>query len=441
MIILYSIVAIFSLFISIILIYRLFVSFIFTSIFLYILFFSSGFFLVKEGEQVVITQFGEVMGEYKEPGAYLKVPFLWKANYFDKRLHSDIELSASIPTNDGYFLEIDSTYFWVISDPTTFMTTSEGLLKTNIMIKNLISGSVRENVSMHNLVEIVRISDLEEKKKNWDFPEASSERKVLGLTHEIKFGRVKLEEKMTEDLKPYLENFGIELRHIFIQRIKYDKHVEKMIHNRMIEEQLRYAAKIRSEGRRELKRIRGKKLEAFIELIAPAKKEALIIEGEALAKEIDLKTEEYEQDLEFYNFWKTLKSYDNSLSKKSNNLLLSTDSRFLHMIDRENIEDKTKLNSEFIEKKTYNYKQKIMEKLQIKDRNKKNKDQEIEGNKDQEVEENKDQEVEENKDQEIKKNKDQEIEGNKDQETKKQEDVEKEINENKQKEETKKDEK
>jgi membrane protease subunit HflC len=44
-------------------------------------------YIVNETEQVVITQFGRIMGEpIKDPGLKFKIPFIQKANYFAKNL-------------------------------------------------------------------------------------------------------------------------------------------------------------------------------------------------------------------------------------------------------------------------------------------------------------------------------------------------------------------
>ena len=43
-------------------------------------------FKVKEAEQVVVTQFGKPVGKAKiTPGLKIKVPFIQKTNYFEKR--------------------------------------------------------------------------------------------------------------------------------------------------------------------------------------------------------------------------------------------------------------------------------------------------------------------------------------------------------------------
>ena len=44
-------------------------------------------YTINETEQVVITQFGRIIGEpKKDPGLKFKIPFIQKANFFAKNL-------------------------------------------------------------------------------------------------------------------------------------------------------------------------------------------------------------------------------------------------------------------------------------------------------------------------------------------------------------------
>ncbi|MCK5069218.1 MAG: protease modulator HflC, partial [Desulfocapsa sp.] len=60
-----------------------------------------GFFILKEGQQAMITQFGAPVGEPKtEAGFHLKLPFVQDVNYFDKRIQIWDGDPNQIPTND-----------------------------------------------------------------------------------------------------------------------------------------------------------------------------------------------------------------------------------------------------------------------------------------------------------------------------------------------------
>src|SRR5210317_2157540 len=81
-----------------------------------------GFFIVQEGRQVMITQFGKPIGEPKtEAGLYFKMPFLQQVNEFDKRIVIWNGEPNQIPTNDKTFVYLDVTARWRIVDALRFM--------------------------------------------------------------------------------------------------------------------------------------------------------------------------------------------------------------------------------------------------------------------------------------------------------------------------------
>ena len=62
-------------------------------------------YIIDETEQVVITQFGRIIGEpKKDPGLKFKVPFIQKANFFAKNLLDWDGDSGQIPTLDKTFI-------------------------------------------------------------------------------------------------------------------------------------------------------------------------------------------------------------------------------------------------------------------------------------------------------------------------------------------------
>ena len=69
-----------------------------------------GFYIVREGKQVMITQFGKPIGTPKtDAGLYFKVPFLQQVNEFDKRIFIWDGDPNQIPTNDKTFVYLDVT--------------------------------------------------------------------------------------------------------------------------------------------------------------------------------------------------------------------------------------------------------------------------------------------------------------------------------------------
>ena len=79
------------------------------------------FYVVSETNQVIITQFGEPKGQaVQTPGLKFKLPFIQKANYFEKRWLEWDGDANQIPTKDKKFIWIDTYARWRISDPLVF---------------------------------------------------------------------------------------------------------------------------------------------------------------------------------------------------------------------------------------------------------------------------------------------------------------------------------
>ena len=78
---------------------------------------SGTLYIVDERQQVVITQFGEPVGEpVTTPGLKVKVPFIQKANYFDKRFLEWDGEPNQLPTKDKRFIFVDTYARWRITD-------------------------------------------------------------------------------------------------------------------------------------------------------------------------------------------------------------------------------------------------------------------------------------------------------------------------------------
>jgi membrane protease subunit HflC len=75
-------------------------------------------YIVNETEQVVVTQFGRIIGEPKmDPGLKFKIPFIQNANYFAKNLLDWDGDAGQIPTLDKTFIWVDTFARWKIVDP------------------------------------------------------------------------------------------------------------------------------------------------------------------------------------------------------------------------------------------------------------------------------------------------------------------------------------
>jgi membrane protease subunit HflC len=286
----------------------------------------SAAYSVDETQQVVITQFGRIVGEPKtDPGLKFKIPFVQKANYFNKNLLEWDGDPGQVPTLDKTFIWVDTFARWKIVDPVKFFQTVNNRFNAVGKLNDIIDPAVRNFITSHHLIEAVRKSNRE-----LDTAEMGLDKSDRGtrVSYNIAVGRQKITQGILEQAQPKLNPFGIELVDVKIKRINYVEQVRKSVYGRMIAERNQIAEKFRSEGKGEAQKILGEKERDLQEIESEAFKRAQKIKGAADAEATILYAEAYGKDPEFYSFVQTLEIYREALDKNSS-LILSTDSEFL----------------------------------------------------------------------------------------------------------------
>jgi membrane protease subunit HflC len=280
-------------------------------------------YTINETEQVVITQFGRIIGEpKKDPGLKFKLPFIQNANFFAKNLLDWDGDPGQIPTLDKTYLWVDVFARWKIVDPIKFFQTVNNRLNAMGKLNDIIDPAVRNFITSNSLIETVRKSNRELETSETDLD--SAEKGYFTVTT----GREKITRGILAQAQPKLSPFGIELVDVKIKRINYVEEVRKSVYGRMIAERNQIAEKFRSEGKGEAQKILGEKERELQLITSEAYRKAQEIKGKADAEATVIYADSYGQDPEFYSFVQTLKIYSEALDDK-NTLILSTDSEFL----------------------------------------------------------------------------------------------------------------
>ncbi|MBN1270722.1 MAG: protease modulator HflC [Candidatus Aminicenantes bacterium] len=289
-----------------------------------IIVFLSSVYIVSETNQVIITQFGEPIGNaVTKPGMHFKAPFIHKANYFEKRWLEWNGDANQIPTKDKKYIWVDTYARWRISDPLVFFQRVRDERGAQSRLDDIIDGETRNAVANFELIEIVRSSNRQFAK--------TEETIILDLAAEIpeiKTGRENITNIILENASKITSEFGVELKDVKIKRVNYVDEVQRKVFDRMISERQRIASKYRSEGDGESAKIRGQKERKLKEITSEAYRKSQEIQGKADAEATNIYAQAYNLDPEFYQFMKTLETYVTTLEKETW-LVLSTDSEFL----------------------------------------------------------------------------------------------------------------
>jgi membrane protease subunit HflC len=281
-------------------------------------------YTVSEIEQVVITQFGRIVGEpVKEPGLKFKLPFIQKIHVFNKNLLEWDGDPGQIPTLDKTFIWVDAFARWKIVDPVKFFQTVNNRFNAVGRLNDIIDPAVRNAITSNQLIDAVRKSNRElELEEGMDSSDGGLSRTTL-LRRQV-VGREMITQAILGEAQPKVNQFGIELVDVKIKSINYVEEVQKSVFNRMIAERKQIAEKFRSEGRGEAQKILGQKDRDLMRITSEAFRIAEEIKGKADAEATQIYASAYGVDPEFYSFIETLELYGASLDGTSSAVLSTT---------------------------------------------------------------------------------------------------------------------
>jgi membrane protease subunit HflC len=292
------------------------------------------FYTLQEGRQAVITQFGDPVGDpITKAGLHLKIPFIQKVNIFEKRVLEWDGDPNQIPTKDKRYIKIDTTARWRIVDALKFFQSVYDESGAHARLDDVIDAAVRDIITSHNLVEIVRSSN----RIIEDFDKIKEEGKLFieeSQLEKVGKGRSQLRELIITNAKSGLRSqFGIELLDVRIKRLNYVKEVQRKVYDRMISERKRAAEEYRSEGRGAQAEISGKTEKELNQIRSQAYKKAQKIKGKADAKATKIYANAYNKDPDFYSFLQTLKTYKDTVDSDTT-LILTTDAEYFKYLQQ-----------------------------------------------------------------------------------------------------------
>lgn len=289
-----------------------------------------GFYVLREGQQAVITQFGRPVGQsILTAGLKFKLPVIQKVQYFDKRILVWDGDPNQIPTNDKTFIYMDNTARWRIVDPLRFLQAVGTERRAMTLLGDILDGTVRDLVNKNDLIEIIRSSD-------WSPDFMASTVQSRDLVVPPKVGRDRISHMVLEAASKITPQYGIELMDVMFKRVNYIESVRLKVYDRMISERKRIAAEKRSTGEGLKAEILGRVDRELAEITSKARREATEIRGAADAEATKIYGEAYSGHAEFFAFQKSLESYRNIITKNTS-LILSSDSDLFHYLENQKV--------------------------------------------------------------------------------------------------------
>ena len=305
------------------------------------------FYVLQEGQQAIVLQFGRIVNSKRDAGLWIKAPLIDQVVRFPKKIISWDGEPTRVPTEERQFIWVDTTARWRIADPELFYQSVTDEAGAQTRLDAVIDSAVKEVISKNLLREAVRSSDVIntiERRNVYQVDSGTPGQdadvdSILGDTYTdvaqpaIVKGRGALADEMLTRASVTAPIYGIELLDVIIRQIRYSDDLTESVYSRMITERQQVAQAFRSDGEGLKAEWLGNRERERLEIISEAERASKVIRGQADAQAAAIYADAYNVDPEFYAFFKAIEAYRNLLPNFQKTL--STEAEFFdYLYDR-----------------------------------------------------------------------------------------------------------
>jgi len=291
------------------------------------------FYVINEGEQAAVVQLGQLRDVTTNAGLYLKVPFIDEIYRYPKKIMSWDGEARIVPTAERQFIFVDVIARWRISDPKKYYEAINTVDAARSKLAEIIDSEVRTVVAENYLRESVRNSNIiMERSSNTDDPGLGESIRTEistvqpGSDYEpITKGRRRLAEEILNRSRRMVPEYGIELIDVVTRQIRYSDELTPSVYARMIRERNQIAQYYRSQGEGSKAEWLGKMDNEKRSILSAAYSQAQTIMGNADARATRIYADAYNQDTDFFNFWRAVESYRTTLPNFNKTLTTDMD--------------------------------------------------------------------------------------------------------------------
>ncbi|MGH8228743.1 MAG: protease modulator HflC [Steroidobacteraceae bacterium] len=255
-------------------------------------------FTVDQGDVALRTQFGAIVGPTYSPGLHWKLP--WdQVVRLDRRVLTQTNPIQTVLTSDNHKLNLNSYVEWRIADPVRYYEATGGDEKSaEDRLAEIVTSRIESVVAHRSLSDIVVAQR-------------------AGVTHAT-----------LASARAAAAPLGIRLIDARVESITLPDSATNRVYDKMKQDFAATANRLRAQGESAATTLRATADRERTEIIANARRQALVIKGQADADAADTYARAYSADPEFYAFYRSMQAYEHSLGKSNGVLVLSPDSEF-----------------------------------------------------------------------------------------------------------------
>ena len=245
-------------------------------------------FTVNEGEKAIKFQLGEIVKDDYTPGLHVKLPLINNIKHFDARIQTMDSNPERFLTAEKKNLIVDSFVKWKIGDVKTFYTVVAGDTdQANLRLDQIVKDLFRGEFGKRNIKQLVSTD------------------------------RSEIRELLIKNASAPAAALGMEIVDVQVMRIDLPEEVSSSVFRRMEAERERVAREFRSEGAEAAERIRADADRQRVVTLANAYRDAEKLRGEGDATSAEIYAKAYNQDSEFFTFYRSLNAYKKTFTGSS----------------------------------------------------------------------------------------------------------------------------
>lgn len=266
---------------------------------------TSAFYTVNEQQRAIVTRFGKVQPSDDAPGLHVKMPFIEKVRYFDRRVLTLDSDPQTYFTAEKKELVVDSFVKWKIANTLEYYLTVGGdEAEANANLQQLVHGGLRDQFGKRELSELI-----------------SGERSKI----------MQIIQKSTDEAA---KKYGIQVVDVRLKRVDLKTTVSKSVFDRMNSERKRIANEYRAKGEAEAEKIKAEADRKRTEMLAAAYRKAEEIRGQGDAQATSVYAKAFNRNPEFYSLYRSLKAYRESFKNKDDIMIVDPSSDFFKYLKK-----------------------------------------------------------------------------------------------------------